>query len=73
MLTTTRPAPDLPPLVHGVLWSLALNVIATDPAASTSAGGAWWEVAIPEVSSRAEIAAARAAYDAARHRQRFIG
>src|SRR5438876_5864130 len=25
-------------------------VIATDPAASTSAGGAWWDVAVPEVS-----------------------
>jgi 3D-(3,5/4)-trihydroxycyclohexane-1,2-dione acylhydrolase (decyclizing) len=41
-------------------------VIATDPAVSTSAGGAWWDVAIPETSSRAEIAAARAAYDTAR-------
>jgi 3D-(3,5/4)-trihydroxycyclohexane-1,2-dione acylhydrolase (decyclizing) len=41
-------------------------VIATDPAASTSAGGAWWDVAVPEVSNRAEVAAARAAYDAAR-------
>jgi 3D-(3,5/4)-trihydroxycyclohexane-1,2-dione acylhydrolase (decyclizing) len=36
-------------------------VIPTDPAASTSAGGAWWDVAIPEVSDRAEVAAARAA------------
>jgi 3D-(3,5/4)-trihydroxycyclohexane-1,2-dione acylhydrolase (decyclizing) len=41
-------------------------VIATDPAASTKAGGAWWDVAVPEVSERAEVAAARAAYDAAR-------
>jgi 3D-(3,5/4)-trihydroxycyclohexane-1,2-dione acylhydrolase (decyclizing) len=49
-------------------------VIATDPALSTSAdGGAWWEVAIPEVSSRAEVAAARAAYDAARAQQRVVG
>jgi 3D-(3,5/4)-trihydroxycyclohexane-1,2-dione acylhydrolase (decyclizing) len=47
-------------------------VIATDPAASTKAGGAWWDVAVPEVSDRAEVAAARAAYDAARTRQRFI-
>jgi 3D-(3,5/4)-trihydroxycyclohexane-1,2-dione acylhydrolase (decyclizing) len=44
-------------------------VIATDPAASTSAGGAWWDVAVPEVSDRAEVGAARAAYDAARNRQ----
>ena len=36
-------------------------VIDTDPAISTAAGGAWWDVAIPEVSSRAEVDAARAA------------
>jgi 3D-(3,5/4)-trihydroxycyclohexane-1,2-dione acylhydrolase (decyclizing) len=36
-------------------------VIDTDPATSTAAGGAWWDVAIPEVSSRAEVDAARAA------------
>jgi len=47
--------------------------IATDPAASTNAGGAWWEVAVPEVSDRAEIRAARAAYDTARTRQRVFG
>ena len=41
-------------------------VIATNPAASTNAGGAWWDIAVPEVSDRAEVAAARAAYDAAR-------
>ena len=44
----------------------AVIVIATDPAASTNAGGAWWDVAVPEVSDRSEVAAARAAYDAAR-------
>ena len=48
-------------------------VIATDPAASTNAGGAWWDVAVPEVSERPEVAAARAAHDAARTRQRVIG
>ena len=48
-------------------------VIATDPAASTSAGGAWWDVAVPEVSNRAEVAAARKPYDAARTEQRLIG
>jgi 3D-(3,5/4)-trihydroxycyclohexane-1,2-dione acylhydrolase (decyclizing) len=36
-------------------------VIDTDPALSTAAGGAWWDVAIPEVSTRAEVDAARAA------------
>ena len=48
-------------------------VIATDPVASTRAGGAWWDVAVPELSDRAEVAAARAAYDAAQTRQRVIG
>jgi len=37
-------------------------VIQTDPAMTTEAGGAWWDVAIPEVSERAEVRAARAAY-----------
>jgi 3D-(3,5/4)-trihydroxycyclohexane-1,2-dione acylhydrolase (decyclizing) len=36
-------------------------VIDTDPAITTAAGGAWWDVAIPEVSSRDEVDAARAA------------
>ncbi len=39
-------------------------VIDTDPALSTAAGGAWWEVAVPEVSERGDVAAARAAYEA---------
>jgi 3D-(3,5/4)-trihydroxycyclohexane-1,2-dione acylhydrolase (decyclizing) len=47
-------------------------VIATDPTASTSAGGAWWDVAVPEVSNRPEARAARADYDAERARQRII-
>ncbi len=37
-------------------------VIDTDPGPSTAAGGAWWDVAVPEVSERGEVAAARAAY-----------
>lgn len=44
-------------------------VVDTDPAISTEAGGAWWDVAVPEVSERAEVRAARAAYDAARQDQ----
>jgi 3D-(3,5/4)-trihydroxycyclohexane-1,2-dione acylhydrolase (decyclizing) len=36
-------------------------VIDTDPVITTAAGGAWWDVAIPEVSSRSEVDAARAA------------
>jgi len=38
-------------------------VIETDPAISTEAGGAWWDVAVPEVSDRAEVRAARAHYE----------
>ena len=40
-------------------------VIETDPAATTESGGAWWDVAVPEVSDRAEVRAARAAYSEA--------
>jgi 3D-(3,5/4)-trihydroxycyclohexane-1,2-dione acylhydrolase (decyclizing) len=37
-------------------------VIQTDPAITTEAGGAWWDVAIPEISARPEVRAAREAY-----------
>jgi 3D-(3,5/4)-trihydroxycyclohexane-1,2-dione acylhydrolase (decyclizing) len=40
-------------------------VIDTDPAASTPAGGHWWDVAVPEVSERPEVLAARRKYLAA--------
>ena len=46
-------------------------VIDTDPLASTDAGGHWWDVAVPEVSERAEVRAARAAYEAALKTQRL--
>ena len=45
-------------------------VIDTDPAISTAAGGHWWDVAVPEVSERAEVVTARAAYDEALERRR---
>lgn len=38
-------------------------VIDTDPYPSTSDGGHWWDVAVPEVSDREEVRAARAAYE----------
>jgi 3D-(3,5/4)-trihydroxycyclohexane-1,2-dione acylhydrolase (decyclizing) len=47
-------------------------VIDTDPAATTAAGGAWWDVAVPEVSTRREVRAARADLDGHR-RQRRLG
>ncbi len=40
-------------------------VIETDPVTTTAAGGAWWDVAVPEVSDRTEVQAARAAYEGA--------
>ena len=40
-------------------------VIDTDPMITTEAGGHWWDVAVPEVSVRPEVTAARKAYEAA--------
>ncbi|WP_439500224.1 3D-(3,5/4)-trihydroxycyclohexane-1,2-dione acylhydrolase (decyclizing) [Bosea sp. (in: a-proteobacteria)] len=40
-------------------------VVDTDPLAATEAGGHWWDVAVPEVSERPEVNAARERYDAA--------
>jgi 3D-(3,5/4)-trihydroxycyclohexane-1,2-dione acylhydrolase (decyclizing) len=38
-------------------------VIETDPVAVTEAGGHWWDVAVPQVSERAEVRAARERYE----------
>ena len=38
-------------------------VIETDPDSSTDAGGAWWDVAIPEVSDSKSVMEARASYE----------
>jgi 3D-(3,5/4)-trihydroxycyclohexane-1,2-dione acylhydrolase (decyclizing) len=38
-------------------------VIDTDPYPTTPHGGHWWDVAVPEVSERPEVRAARAAYE----------
>ncbi len=46
-------------------------VIDTDPAASTDAGGYWWDVAVPEVSARDAVRTARTGYDNARGAQRL--
>uniref|UniRef100_A0A9E7ZS35 3D-(3,5/4)-trihydroxycyclohexane-1,2-dione acylhydrolase (Decyclizing) n=1 Tax=Bosea sp. NBC_00436 TaxID=2969620 RepID=A0A9E7ZS35_9HYPH len=45
-------------------------VIDTDPLISTGAGGAWWDVAVPEVSEREQVRTARANYDERRKQQR---
>lgn len=44
-------------------------VIDTDPLASTEAGGHWWDVAVPEVSSRSQVVAARKTYEEKRKAQ----
>jgi 3D-(3,5/4)-trihydroxycyclohexane-1,2-dione acylhydrolase (decyclizing) len=46
-------------------------VIDTDPLISTEAGGHWWDVAVPEVSVRPEVNAARKEYEAALKGQRL--
>ncbi|MBI1361204.1 MAG: 3D-(3,5/4)-trihydroxycyclohexane-1,2-dione acylhydrolase (decyclizing) [Alphaproteobacteria bacterium] len=45
--------------------STVVIVIDTDPDRTSEIGGAWWDVAVPEVSERPEVRAARATYDAA--------
>ncbi|WP_448663773.1 3D-(3,5/4)-trihydroxycyclohexane-1,2-dione acylhydrolase (decyclizing) [Sphingomonas sp. CJ20] len=41
-------------------------VVQADPARAAGIGGHWWDVAVPEVSERAEVRAARAAYERGR-------
>ena len=51
--------------------STQVIVIDTDPVGSTDAGGSWWDVAVPAVSDRAEVGAARREYEDALAVQRF--
>lgn len=46
-------------------------VIDTDPLKSTDAGGHWWDVAVPEVSQRQQVKAARGRYEKAIEAQRI--
>ncbi|MDH6166384.1 3D-(3,5/4)-trihydroxycyclohexane-1,2-dione acylhydrolase (decyclizing) [Variovorax boronicumulans] len=46
-------------------------VIDTTAERTTADGGCWWEVAIPEVSARAEVNDARARYEAAKRDQKL--
>jgi 3D-(3,5/4)-trihydroxycyclohexane-1,2-dione acylhydrolase (decyclizing) len=46
-------------------------VIRTDPDAATTAGGHWWDVAVPEASERADVNAARREYERQRQAQRL--
>ncbi len=46
-------------------------VLRTDPRVATAAGGHWWDVGVPEVSTRPEVNAARADYETSRAAQRL--
>lgn len=46
-------------------------VINTDPTAGTAQGGHWWDVAVPEVSTRPDVNAAHAAYTTQRAAQKL--
>ena len=43
----------------------------TDPLATTETGGYWWDVAVPEVSERAEVRQARSNYECQRQQQPY--
>jgi 3D-(3,5/4)-trihydroxycyclohexane-1,2-dione acylhydrolase (decyclizing) len=47
-------------------------VIETHPLIVTDAGGYWWDVAVPQVSTRAEVAKAREQYEIDRRLQRVF-
>jgi 3D-(3,5/4)-trihydroxycyclohexane-1,2-dione acylhydrolase (decyclizing) len=46
-------------------------VIRTDPRIATASGGHWWDVGVPEVSSRPQVNAAHADYEVSRAAQRL--
>jgi 3D-(3,5/4)-trihydroxycyclohexane-1,2-dione acylhydrolase (decyclizing) len=50
--------------------STQVIVIETDPMGSTDAGGFWWDVAVPAISERRQVDAARRDYEEARKLQR---
>lgn len=49
-----------------------LILIDTDPLVSTEAGGHWWDVAVPQVSQRSQVNAARKSYEAALREQSLV-
>jgi 3D-(3,5/4)-trihydroxycyclohexane-1,2-dione acylhydrolase (decyclizing) len=70
-----RRVEGLSDLEEAVAWAKTTDrttviVVATDPYEWT-AGDAWWDVGVPEVSARPEIVAAHAEQVAARARQRY--
>ncbi|ODT70861.1 MAG: 3D-(3,5/4)-trihydroxycyclohexane-1,2-dione acylhydrolase (decyclizing) [Pelagibacterium sp. SCN 63-23] len=75
MGATARKVASLAELEAGLQDSEGRNgvsvfVIDTDPLVTTDAGGHWWDVAVPEVSERSEVNAAREAYIKALKAQR---
>ncbi|MGF6345827.1 3D-(3,5/4)-trihydroxycyclohexane-1,2-dione acylhydrolase (decyclizing) [Variovorax sp. W2I14] len=60
--------------LHAARAASGTQVIVIDTTAerTTADGGCWWEVAIPEVSARAEVNEARARYEAAKHDQKLF-
>jgi len=65
----------IPELEHAMARARASErtyviAIRTDPNRTTEAGGWWWEVAVPEVSQRADVRRARAGYDSEKKAQR---
>ena len=70
----SRRVGTIPELADALNWARTTDrttviVIETDPHAWTE-GGAWWEVGVPETSTRPSIQAARAALDEAKTLQR---
>lgn len=47
-------------------------VIDTDPMPSTEAGGSWWDVGVPEISTRAEVNAAHALHQTNAAKRRLV-
>ena len=45
--------------------------IDTDPIPSTQEGGAWWDVAVPEVSNREQVVDAERQYKIAKQQQPY--
>ncbi|MGC1412419.1 MAG: 3D-(3,5/4)-trihydroxycyclohexane-1,2-dione acylhydrolase (decyclizing) [Acetobacteraceae bacterium] len=64
---------DLEAALHRAFTAPRTSVVVlrTDPRAATAAGGHWWDVGVPEVSTRVEVNAARAAYETSRAAQRL--
>lgn len=65
---------ELRKALHAARAASGTQVIVIDTTAerTTADGGCWWEVAIPEVSARAEVNEARARYEAAKHDQKLF-